>query len=258
MINHTDARTARSVLAVTLSIIFLIFPAISFAIDFPANLRGTVKSQSEIYWEWDWVPGVDQYEVTVDGNVVGFTRDPRYTSSGLWAGEHSLSVKAIDKNWSYSWPAPTIKVNTANAQANNSQTVFSDAPANTGNSNSASAIPQNLRGTQTGQGTVRWDWDAAAGAAKYEVTVDGQYAGETNSTSYTSSNLWVGDHSLAVKSVSSNGSFSQSSNTLKMFVQHMDNSANNNTVQPESAPASSGSVAKPTNLRGNQIAADLE
>lgn len=260
MINHTDARKAPSVLAVTLSIIFLILPGISFAIDFPSNLRGTVISQSEIFWEWDWVPGVDQYEVTVDGNVVGFTRDPRYTSTGLWAGEHSLSVKAIDKWWSYSWPAPTIKVNTANAQGTNSPGVLADAPSNSGNSSSSSAIPQNLRATQTGQGTVRWDWDAAAGAVKYEVTVDGLYAGETNSTSYTSSNLWVGDHSLTVKSISSTGSFSQSSTTLKTFVQQMDNGATSNAAQPESAPANSapvsnGSLTKPTNLRGSQIAA---
>jgi len=256
MINHTDARKAQSFLAVTLSVFLLILPAISFAIDFPSNLRATVKSQSEIYWEWDWVPGVDQYEVSVDGNVVGFTRDPRYTSTGLWPGEHSLSVKAIDTNWNYSWPAPTIKVNTANAQNNNAGTVLADAPSNSGNSNNSSAIPQNLRATQTGQGTVRWDWDAAAGAAKYVVTVDGQYAGETNSTSYTSNNLWVGDHSLTVKSISSNGSFSQASNTLKTFVQQMDNVAANNNSAPQTSTASSnGSLAKPTNLRGNQIAA---
>jgi beta-glucanase (GH16 family) len=87
-------------------------------------------------------------------------------------------------------------------------------------SSMASAIdaPGGLRATDLGSGTVLWQWDPVGGAVQYEVTVDGQIAGNASGPSYTSSNLWIGDHSLTVKSIDGNGQYSAQSQTLKILV----------------------------------------
>ena len=82
-----------------LSLVLIVCSTNAFAIDTPPNPRGLAVGDSSIRWEWNWVPGVVQDEVTVDGQLVGLTPDPRYVSEGLWTGEHSMRVRAIDGNW---------------------------------------------------------------------------------------------------------------------------------------------------------------
>ncbi len=78
--------------------------------------------------------------------------------------------------------------------------------------------PGGFRATDLGSGTVMWQWDPVADAVRYEVTVDGAFAGTASGPSYVSANLWVGDHSVTVKSISADGQYSAQSQTLKIYV----------------------------------------
>jgi len=78
--------------------------------------------------------------------------------------------------------------------------------------------PQEPRGVEISQATVQWDWQAVAGATEYELRIDGVTAGRTSDTSYTSYNLWPGDHSLTVRAVDSSGDLSLPSYTAKLVV----------------------------------------
>lgn len=78
--------------------------------------------------------------------------------------------------------------------------------------------PKGLKATEVASGTVEWSWDWVAGAAQYEVRVDGSVVTNTPETNYFSQNLWTGDHSLEVKAIDSAGAASQQSETLKIWV----------------------------------------
>jgi len=179
----------------------LIQSSVALAIDPPNNLRGIVQSPTQVQWEWDWVNGAANFEVTVDGQFRGLTPNPRFTTSDLWPGEHSLSVKAVDFNGQ--------AVNAPSASVENRSTTTS----------SSVSVPSNLRAEEIAQSTVQWQWDWLPGVANYEVTVDGAVAGTTPDTQFSSQNLWPGEHSLTVKAISNDGQVSQASDTLKITVQ---------------------------------------
>jgi len=78
--------------------------------------------------------------------------------------------------------------------------------------------PLNPRGTETSQSTVTWQWDPVEGASEYEVTIDGNVAGRTTEPQFLSHDLWAGDHSLTVKSISVDSQHSSASLTAKVQV----------------------------------------
>jgi len=208
----------RVVQVVSLGLCLLFLSSLANALDAPNNLRGTATDGSTIEWAWDWVPGAAQYEVTVDGLYVGHTRDPRYTSYGLWQGDHSLSVKAIDYNWNTSVQSETAKVFLGDSVSSNTPAVI-NTPAPIANTTERTSggfnPPTNPRGTENGQGSVLWQWDNVSEASQYEVTIDGVMMQITSNLEYTSTNLWPGDHSMTVKAIAG-GNVSGQSATAKI------------------------------------------
>lgn len=205
-----------------------LFSTMALAIDTPTDPRGAEVGQSLVKWEWNRVSGAANYEVVVDGVNKGLTRDPQLFSRNLWAGEHSMTVRAISWDGSYSSRTATLKIN-VNAKYNAASPARaylvggrssgnSVASASTGSSSGSISTPQNPRGHETGGGSVQWEWNAVSDAANYEVTVDGAYAGTTSDTKFSSSGLWVGDHSMTVKAVSNTGQISAQSDTVKLYV----------------------------------------
>lgn len=207
-------------------------PALAQAIDAPADPRGSEVGQSLVKWEWNRVPGAVNYQVNVDGGFVGLTKDPQFFSRNLWPGDHSLTVQAVGGDGSYSSRTATVKISVSaqfNSGAANRGFVVGQAPASQNNNSavqsnsSASAsgefgAPQNPRGSESSSQTVRWEWNPVSGATKYDVTVDGNFAGSSNEASLSTSNLWVGEHSMTVKAINSNGSVSEQSATVKVNV----------------------------------------
>lgn len=188
----------------------------------PQNARGSEIAPRSVKWEWDAVSGAAIYEVRVDGAVIGTTVSTSATSNDLWIGEHSMEVTALTADRQRSPLSKTIKVNVTGNAGSGNQIILNDAgsgsTSNSGSNSGAAGIPQNPRGQQIGQGTVKWEWDWVPGASQYEIRVDGVTVGTTGETSHVSNNLWVGEHSLSVKSISSSGQYSEASNTIKVIV----------------------------------------
>lgn len=201
----------------------------ALAVNVPGEPRGTEVGQSLVKWEWDRVSDAEVYEVTVDGINMGNTRDPQYFSFNLWAGEHSLTVRAKNWNGEFSARTPTVKINVSawfNASDYNRSFTVGEGSPLTGSSSAPAPIeqnksltkPSNVRGTVVGDGTIKWEWASVPGANTYDVTVDGGYSGTTSDTHFTSQGLWEGDHSMTVVAVSANGSTSERSRTAKTWL----------------------------------------
>jgi len=200
-------------------------PSSSGRLPAPANTRGTEVRPRELLWGWDKVAGAVEYEVTVDGKYAGKTRGNSWTSSNLWFGNHSMTVKSISSTGQLSYQSETSKImvtgkasGSAGPTNDDPAPVPSPAPAPSNSGSSRFGTPQNTRGAEVRPRTVLWQWDAVAEANKYEVTVDGIYAGETRNTRWESGNLWRGDHSMTVKAVRRNGQKSEQSATVKLVV----------------------------------------
>lgn len=205
----------------------------SYAIDVPRDPRGTEVAQSVVKWEWASVPGAAHYEVSIDGSYKGITRDPQYYSRNLWPGDHSMRVRAVDASGNYSSSTATIKivVNSSfnpsslarsiivgGAGSSASTAVSNVAPLTANATSSGFQAPQNPRANETGNGGVKWEWNRVSGASRYEVTVDGAVVGETAELQFSSSNLWIGEHSMTVKAINANGGKSEQSETVKINV----------------------------------------
>ena len=99
-----------------------LFSTAAMAIDPPSSAEGAEVAQSLVKWEWTRVPGAVNYEVTVDGVNSGLTRDPQFFSGNLWAGEHSMRVRSIGADGSYSGFTETVKINvSANFSSSSAQ-----------------------------------------------------------------------------------------------------------------------------------------
>jgi len=256
MIAETFTRAASRALVAS---VFLFHSAIALAIDPPKNPRGIVQSTTSVQWEWDWMPDAAQYEVTVDGQYRGLTPNPNFVTDGLWPGEHSLQVKAVDWNWQYSAPSLSVKVNTNNAGNN---AVQNDANANQSfnqqadNISGSVNIPGNPRGTEVEAGTVQWQWDWTPDAASYEVNVDGAVVGNTTDTQFYSQNLWVGEHSMTVRAINAGGQTGEATTTIKVNVTGNASSGNNvnNTIAPPPPPAADDTgLIDPASYAYNEI-----
>ncbi len=101
---------------------------------------------------------------------------------------------------------------------------------------SAFTAPANPRGSENGNGGVTWTWDSVSGASNYQVTVDGAFAGETGEATFTSNNLWVGEHSMTVKAVDGSGNTSVQSATAKANVTSLATSVTSSRSTNGAAP----------------------
>lgn len=210
---------ARVITKTLVAPLLIINSTIALAIDPPPNPRATVQSTTQVQWEWDAVEGAAQYEVTVDGQYRGVTSTRALNTNDLWAGEHSMSVRAIDSNGQYSSQSITVKTNTANNSSttatNNSAAVSSERAAV---SSGSVSVPSNPQANEVEQATVQWQWDWTPGASNYEVTVDGANAGTTSDTQFFSQNLWAGEHSMTVRAINDAGQYSEPTSTIKIIV----------------------------------------
>ncbi len=209
--------------------VFTFWANTAIAVDTPSEPRGTEVGQSLVKWEWDRVSSAELYEVVIDGTEVFTTSDPQYFSFNLWAGEHSLTVRAKNWNGEYSARTPTVKINVSDwfsaasynrsyiAGEESTSLVSSSAPAPIQEGQLLSK-PTDVRGSVTDVGTILWQWTSVPGANTYDVTVDGGYAGTTSVTEFTSSGLWEGDHSMTVVAIAADGDTSERSMTAKSWV----------------------------------------
>ena len=85
-------------------------PGIVFAIDSPTDLQGTQSAAESIAWQWNESEGAIEYDVTVDGEFAGSTSETSWISDGLWVGNHSLTVMAVDESGQRSEQSETAKV----------------------------------------------------------------------------------------------------------------------------------------------------
>lgn len=237
---------------------FLVLPAISIiatiaqAVETPSSPRGVEVGQSMVKWEWNDVPAAVGYEVTIDGINHGITNDPEFYSDNLWAGEHSMTARALAADGSYSPMSQTIKIDVASQYssdaANRSYEVAQygnnegSAPPPRSASSGNFQAPQNPRGTQLNNHSVKWEWNSVSGAQNYEITVDGQFAGTTTDNHYNSEGLWIGEHSMTVKAVSSSGERSPQSVTAKINLTDSApaNATNTENRDPVAPPPSAG------------------
>lgn len=210
--------------------LFIFWTSAAVAIDSPRDPRGTEIGQSLVKWEWERVSDAEMYEVVIDGVHVGLTRDPQYFSFNLWAGDHSLTVRAKSQNGEYSARTPTAKIHVSDwfsptdysrsyiVGQENTTTASVTAPPPPVVQAQPVTAPTDVRGTVIDAGTIKWEWASVSGANTYDVTVDGGYSGTTQDTSFKSHNLWEGNHSMSVVAVAANGDVSESSLDIKVWV----------------------------------------
>lgn len=87
-----------------------LFSSAVFAIDPPANPRGTEIADRSVQWEWDPVDGAMEYEITVDGINVGRSTNLYHVTNNLWNGDHSLTVRAVGFDGQMSEQSQTAKM----------------------------------------------------------------------------------------------------------------------------------------------------
>lgn len=104
--------------------------------------------------------------------------------------------------------------------------------------------PASVWGTATAPGTIKWEWTKASGAARYDVIINNRFVTQTSDTHYTSSNLPAGEHTLVVKSISSNWDYSGPSKQSQRTVSG-----------GQSQPSTSGksSLHAPRDPRGSEV-----
>ena len=88
------------------------------AVDTPTDLQGTQSDASTIVWQWGDIEDAVAYDVTVDGHFVGTTSETNWTSDGLWRGDHSLTVIAVDESGQRSEQSDTLKMAVSEAPLN--------------------------------------------------------------------------------------------------------------------------------------------
>ena len=91
-------------------LLLVLAPSLCFAVERPQQPTGLEVAQSSVNWEWAAVTDAAQYEVTVDGHVMGTTTETQFLSSNLWPGDHSVTVKAIGSDGAYSMQSRTAKL----------------------------------------------------------------------------------------------------------------------------------------------------
>jgi len=111
--------SAKSKLAKLIIIPLSFVASVSHAIDAPSNLSCSEAELGGINWSWGSVSNAAYYDVIVNKQFVAQSTSAEHFSSGLSAGSHTLSVKAISSNWDYSASSSefTCNLNASPAQA---------------------------------------------------------------------------------------------------------------------------------------------
>lgn len=213
--------------------IFTLWTTAAIAIDAPSNPRGTEVGQLQVLWAWDPVPDAIAYELVVDGVNVYTTKEAQFSGYNLWAGEHSLTVRAENSDGKYSAPSHTAKIVVSDwfssSNLNTSVIVGQELIAVTSRKKTTAPVlqaasteflsaPSDVSGTVISAGSVSWGWSSVLSATEYEITVDGMYSGTTQDTNYIMDGFWEGDHSMTVVAVGENGEKSAQSLTVKLWV----------------------------------------
>ncbi len=239
----------------------------------PRDPRGTVVRAGESKWEWARVEGAGQYEVFVNNNPVGLTTDLYVYTPGLSAGEHTMKVRAVDNNGGRSADSAIARVTIAGGSGSSNNT---SSNASSGNATSRSsdntgsnnlAAPRDPRGTRVRPGEIKWEWAQVSGASGYEVTVNGTTYNASPLFLYTK-NLPIGEHTMTVKALTSDGRTSPASNQAKAstwengpggpIVNNQSQSQSTQSTQStQSNESADVAVNTPTNVRGTQIS-DIE
>ncbi len=96
--------------------------------------------------------------------------------------------------------------------------------------------PQTTTGVEVAPSSVKWSWAKVEDAVSYEVSVDGIKVTNTPDTSYTSTDLFKGQHSMHVRAVAADSSTSYISPTAIVIVG--DDSADQTTTNKREFSAS--------------------
>lgn len=168
----------------------------------PNDQRGSQVGLGSVRWEWAQVQGASQYELTVDGQVVATMGNLEFTSNNLWAGEHSMTVRAIDGNNNYSGRSATAKIDVPSwFDPNNPARSYSVGEAeptatNSGNNNpivNAPAPPPPAPVSDTGLIDPQ-SWTKSGLPSGWELTFSDEFDGNSlNGNRWHSQLRWDGE-----------------------------------------------------------------
>jgi len=119
--------------------------------------------------------------------------------------------------------------------------------------------PGGLRGTATEEGTIKWEWSASNGAARYDVIVNREFVKQTSDTHFYSRGLSAGEYTLVVKAISSDWQYSKPSKPAKRRLNSGGGSVVPTTLQAtkeSDAKANSNgesSISAPRDPRGTEV-----
>jgi len=212
----------------------------------PSNPRGTETSAFNVTWEWDAVSGAKAYEVTVDGGLAGQTNSTSWESNSLWKGGHSMTVKAIDSSERKSAQSKTATLQVTGAGGEPANSRGTTTTAATGGFGSV----QGLGANEYADREVRLTWNAVEGAAKYQVTIDGQVVGDASTPEWVETDMWIGQHSATVIAVKDSGERSVQSETLKFSVSGNGSGPAEQVATQDNDPAGNDDPAPPPAQNG--------
>ena len=184
----------------------------------PSVVNGLFSSEQtgssvRIGWNRPWDDtGVDGYNIYRNNSYLNTVFDTTFVDNNLQPGtNYEYQISAFDAARNYSDLSQAISIQTGSGGGNAPIPTQANPVQNNSNNTQGNSqipalpanVPVDVRGTEVSQGRVRWEWAWVPGAAQYEVTVNGLWAGVTSDTSFFSQNLWAGEHSFTVKSISS-------------------------------------------------------
>lgn len=202
----------------------------------------------EVNWNRPWDDtGIDGYNIYRDGSYISTVTTTQFIDRNTSIGNtYNYSISAFDPARNYSELSPEIQASASgNGNNNNNNELALRQTNNDASQNSSSPIPTGLRGEEVSPGTVRWEWNWVPSASQYEVTVDGSWAGVTSDTHFFSRDLWRGDHSLTVKSITADNNYSSQSDTLKFNVAADASAGSSQNVAPPAPQADTQAAAPP-------------
>jgi len=238
-------------------VVFALAPSLALAIDSPRDTRGTVVGATEIKWEWSASNGATRYQVDVNGVFVKYVEGTSYRSTDLANGDYWFTVQAVDSNNVHSHRSERSATVSLGSGAANNNTRSNSTQNDDSNqaANSSSDIPSNVQGTQVGEYSARWTWNAVQGADSYVVYLDGD--GQNPRQAYDENlvidNLSSGNHQVKVASVNAaTGKHSDQSLGAKVTIGgdfsntgNSNEATNNNAAPPPPAPANDNGLIDP-------------
>ncbi|MFK7890728.1 MAG: family 16 glycosylhydrolase [Granulosicoccus sp.] len=228
-----------------------IFPAFALALDAPRDLRGTEIGQNVVKWEWASVSGAVEYEVTVNGNMVGKTSADEFKSRDLNPGTHHMTVRAIAADGTRSDPTPLARIKTSvefNYGLHGRSYLVAEVAGD------KFGVPKGVWGKQIEPGKVHWGWNEVAGAESYDVFIDGRYRATSHGRDIVTANLASGERAMSVRAVSADRRISDHSDTVRVVVSGGAEAAASAPAAPAAPSQIPRSTVAPENTNGVEIA----